>query len=417
MLFIGFDLEFGANACKVNINSQLGDPQPLYLYPDDSFVEIDHLEKTTGFFHIKSGGIITVFCEHEFDGRPGKRLEVTCVKDNIFKPKGKPQVEIGLIKCSKKMVGSTRRIKDTSRTCLGGSGEMAEIGFYVGAVWKPIMEVCHNPADASSKWAHYIIDPMNSGFQKNVERDIKFSLGNSGFYESETKNKKGEKLKMKVDLFYKKEEQRNTFSSILPLGMKTAMELVPKTGDQYLARGHLAANVDQIFGAHQSGTFFFINVAPQWQSFNAGNWYSLEKQLRTFITGLGHRAEVYTGTHGIMKHKGVELYLYINKNTKKLPVPKIFYKIVIVHSLKKAIVFIGVNNPLVTDRELKNEYKYCTDISNKLPMVFFTKDQRNNAKSGVMTVCEIGDFLNNLKMKNEGPNIAKKVRQFGLLEI
>ena len=74
----------------------------------------------------------------------------------------------------------------------------------------------------------------------------------------------------------------------------------------YLARGHLAPNADFLTYAWQveqhlplptpacqhlhtalssafsgqDATFTFIDVAPQWQSFNAGNWLDLENGVR-----------------------------------------------------------------------------------------------------------------------------------------
>lgn len=49
------------------------------------------------------------------------------------------------------------------------------------------------------------------------------------------------------------------------------------TTSQFLARGHLAAKTDFIYATGQRATFYFINAAPQWQPFNAGNWNWLEQ--------------------------------------------------------------------------------------------------------------------------------------------
>lgn len=49
------------------------------------------------------------------------------------------------------------------------------------------------------------------------------------------------------------------------------------TSQQFLARGHLAAKSDFVFATAQRATFYFINCAPQWQPFNAGNWNNLEQ--------------------------------------------------------------------------------------------------------------------------------------------
>ena len=51
-------------------------------------------------------------------------------------------------------------------------------------------------------------------------------------------------------------------------------------GDLYIARGHLAPNADFMNYPWQDATFTYIDVAPQWQSFNAGNWLDVENGIR-----------------------------------------------------------------------------------------------------------------------------------------
>lgn len=55
------------------------------------------------------------------------------------------------------------------------------------------------------------------------------------------------------------------------------------TSHQFLARGHLAAKSDYVFATGQRATFYFINAAPQWQPFNAGNWNWLEQVSLLFF--------------------------------------------------------------------------------------------------------------------------------------
>ena len=76
------------------------------------------------------------------------------------------------------------------------------------------------------------------------------------------------------------------------------------SGTNYFARGHLSPDAAFIEGAEQDATYFFFNVAPQFQSFNnvcftqnntiqnlyiliynsikilQGNWVALEKATR-----------------------------------------------------------------------------------------------------------------------------------------
>ncbi len=55
--------------------------------------------------------------------------------------------------------------------------------------------------------------------------------------------------------------------------------------DEYsmtLARGHLAPDAAFIYDAFQEATYYFINVAPQFQAFNNGNWKALEMKTRAY---------------------------------------------------------------------------------------------------------------------------------------
>ena len=63
----------------------------------------------------------------------------------------------------------------------------------------------------------------------------------------------------------------------------------------FLSRGHLAPNADFIFYSWQDSTYWFINVAPQWQSFNGAHWNQLENACRNFATDRGIDIVVYTG--------------------------------------------------------------------------------------------------------------------------
>ena len=45
-------------------------------------------------------------------------------------------------------------------------------------------------------------------------------------------------------------------------------------------QGHLAPDAAFVYQNLQDATYFYFNVAPQFQAFNNGNWKSLESSLR-----------------------------------------------------------------------------------------------------------------------------------------
>jgi len=86
-----------------------------------------------------------------------------------------------------------------------------------------------------------------------------------------------------VNHFYTRIQQQDTLEELL--GSRSLAEsYVEDTGDTYMVRGHLSPNADFVYYAMQDSTFFYIDVAPQWQDFNAGNWLAIENAVR-------HKAE------------------------------------------------------------------------------------------------------------------------------
>ena len=72
-------------------------------------------------------------------------------------------------------------------------------------------------------------------------------------------------------------------------------------------------------------TFYYINAAPQWQTFNSGNWLSVENSVRSLAEDQGRELVVYTGTNGVMRLKdeeGDEVDIFLYPEEGRLPVPK-----------------------------------------------------------------------------------------------
>lgn len=53
----------------------------------------------------------------------------------------------------------------------------------------------------------------------------------------------------------------------------------------YMAKGHLAPDAAFIYDAEQDATYYFANVAPQYQPFNNGNWKAMEGAIRDYADG------------------------------------------------------------------------------------------------------------------------------------
>lgn len=101
--------------------------------------------------------------------------------------------------------------------------------------------------------------------------------------------------------------------------------------------------------------------------------------------------EVYTGTHGVIKLNGSEIYL--DADNAKVPVPKIFYKMLIDHAKDSGVVIVGVNNPHASLEEILDDYIVCVDVSDEIKYI---KWRPKDIRRGYSYACEVNDFLENV---------------------
>jgi len=202
---------------------------------------------------------------------------------------------------------------------------------------------------------------------------------------------------MSVNNLYTKNVQRQTIGGLLG-STELVDQYIDPTTDYFLARGHLSAKADYVYGSQHRATFHFVNASPQWQTFNAGNWKRLESSVRAYADKKKLDLVVYTGTYGVATLPNVngietELFLFVDSNNNKaIPVPKFFWKAVYDPKNQAGVVFVGINNPYISDP--KGDYLICTDICSKISWVNW--DQRN-IKRGYSYCCEVGDFNSTVK--------------------
>lgn len=259
--------------------------------------------------------------------------------------------------------------------------------------WIPIYEICHDNKTASTLWTHHQLTPKSQHFQRSVDR-VSFLKGN--FYKGLSPN-----------TLYSKYDQRITIGKILG-SITIAEDIISADSDLFLARGHLAAKSDFIFGTDQTLTFYYINVAPQWQSFNGGNWLAIEHGVKKFIEKRNIDTDLFTGTYGIFTYpdvRGKEQQIYLawdkKKENRRIPVPRFYYKVIIAEEIEAGIVFIGVNHPYLTMKQIKNEYILCPDVSAKVNYINW---DRNNITAGYSYACSVNEFV---KVVTDLPSLPK----------
>lgn len=354
-------------------------------------------QQSDGRVNIRRGDQAEVHCTESFREPFESRnnLLIRCFRNQTFLVDGK-RVQFNELTCSSYPDHIARR---TGRTCNNGTATLAEIGFVLQNkrfMW--IMNVCVNENIENTYYTQYRLGPANNGHQRSFARPS-FIVGD--FFSKDLR---------RVNTLYTRRMQRVTFGRLL--GEAAAAPLFNETLYVFLARGHMMAKADNIFGAHQRGTFYYINVAPQWQSFNAGNWLVVENAVREYVAKQQLNVQVYTGTYGVLSLPDcggypVEIYLDINNSTHnncsghgpipnekgRLPVPLFYYKIVLDLNDKRGVVFIGLNNPHATVEEIRlGKYDLCPDVSDRITWME-NKWNRTNILTGYSYACDVNSFV------------------------
>lgn len=331
-----------------------------------------------GYLEVPYGYAIQLFCPDSFLA-PFERLQsikAYCVGGQNFRVEKQDFILFNLkhLQCKSWPKYSARR---TGSTCNGGTS-LIEIGFQVEGGFLQMMDVCHDEVDEVTRYVHHKLTPYSSEYQRGIDRP-KFTEGD--FYQGKN-----------VDQIYTQVQQQEMFREILGEGSDQYFD-IPK--NMFLARGHMSAKVDHIYGNQQRATFLFINAAPQWQTFNAGNWERVEGSVRKWVSSNGMYVDCYTGVWGVSSlpdYNGIEqeLFMTFDESEKGLiPVPKLYFRVVIEPSTKKGIVLIGVNNPHISIEKILEEYVLCEDVSDKITWINWTKD---NVLLGYSYACEVQEF-------------------------
>lgn len=368
----------GTHGCLININKHLSNPQPLLIVPEKNQFYLP--QNKLGEILLQPNEQIELFCSERFLF-PASNLNtiiVSCIENDIVLHDKSP-IDFKSIKCKSHAFHTARQ---TYQSCYNDS-YLIQIGFNLSNErFLDIIDVCYNTALETTLYTHHIQMPQNIGFQRSVPRP--HFIRGQFFKKTPQINKLFNKNKQKT--IFEQTLGHNNISKYLSEDKKSL----------FLVRGHLTPKVDFLFGSQQRATFWLINAAPQWQSFNSGNWERIEHGVRQLIADRNIIANIYTGTYGILAFNDVAgesspIFLsHDQHNNSVVPVPKLFYKIVLNLNLTSGVALIGVNNPFATSDEIEKDYVVCDDVADRL--LWFKWDRKNIVK-GYTYACEVDQFL------------------------
>lgn len=361
-----------ATTCEIKVNGDMPKPEPLLIQPNTKNFVLPYDKQ--GIIEISQGEELELFCNFGFKS-PATYFPnqiVKCLGNTTFSKDG-VIYDFKDFECVKQ--DPVYRARKVRKSCYN-DGIIVNVGFEVDKRFMKTFEVCHDMKTGQNYYARYNFVPGNYENEHGVARPEFFQ---GEFFPG-----------LNIDRLFK--SHRDIVAEIV--GSKELMlEYIPNGSETYLARGHISAKADFIFGPHQIATFFYINTAPQWQSFNGYNWVSVEDGSRRLAGNRNINLEIITGTHGVTTLKdinGIHQELYLGYPNKTIPVPKIYYRILIDKEHDSGIVLIGVNNPHLTLEEIKKDYVLCTDVSDKIDYIPWKKDSIYN---GYSYACEVDEFV------------------------
>jgi DNA/RNA endonuclease G (NUC1) len=367
-------------ACSVRIGQDTGNPQPLFIRPGTS--QWFHPADRRGVLELAVNQEIELACSGSFSTPTqigtvsGTQIRIACSGGTRFRFNN-ILYNFNEFTCRNWPTYVAQRRATTTR-CFN-QGTIVDIGFQVGTRFLRSFTSCHDPRTEENYYTEYQLTPAADGQERNVERP---NWAQGDFFPGKN-----------VDIMHTRNNQRSTIATIVGSSALAERYIEPTPSDVFLARGHMAAMTDFITANEQRSTFLFINSAPQWQTFNGFNWVSVEISSRRLASDRNIVLDTYTGTFGITQLRdtnNVNRRIFIDGRNNQIPVPQLYYKILVNRAAQSGVVLIGVNNPHLTLAEILSNYVICTDVSSRINYVSW---QRTNLSRGYGYACDVNDFL------------------------
>ncbi|XP_063823740.1 uncharacterized protein LOC135073485 [Ostrinia nubilalis] len=373
------NLRNARSGCTFRVNGDLGQPQPVYIYRNEFLMPTGN----TGEIHVNTGDEIRIACTgsgrtivHPQLSTTVSTATATCVSDNIIFGSGwlGANGAFGDLICSS---NAYHEAQYTGETCFNNN-LVIRVGFIVDNVFHTWYRSCFDPVRLEVLYVWYEQTAAYAVHQTGVARPS-WLVG--GFFPG-----------VGINNLYTQVQQKAQIASIV--GDTLADQYV--TATQFLARGHLAAKSDFPLATGQRASFYFINAAPQWQPFNAGNWNFLEQDLRARIGQANYNAMIYTGTFGVSQLRDAnnvlqDIYLRDVGVSPQLPVPLYFYKVAYDAGRRLGTVFISINNPYYTAAEVRS-LQFCTDRCRNNNAFSWLRWQPDRIDIGYSFCCTVADF-------------------------
>ena len=223
------------------------------------------LEGTARIINLSEGQQVTISCLGTGNYMQATSLQLnpaTCVAGSNLQLADGTQYFYSQIGCLKQ----NKEVLIEQGTCANGPGTFIRNGWQFGADFISLFDMCH---DKNLALNYYTI---NTVYGRSANADDKAnsrpSFSQSVYYPG-----------LSVNTLYTQAEQTKTIAGIVGSDVLAGQYIVPNS-EYYLSRGHMAPDADFIDAASQDASYYFMNAAPQFQTFNNGNWKYIRKMFQ-----------------------------------------------------------------------------------------------------------------------------------------
>ncbi|XP_017772299.1 PREDICTED: uncharacterized protein LOC108559507 [Nicrophorus vespilloides] len=354
--------------CRANLGLSM---QPLFLNTQrDNFV---YPKQSSSGRYFEDGQEIVLFCPGEdnkisVNGQILESPEFTMRCDHQRFIYNSEYIDLNNVRCKDVNVGE---VMITGRTCARRFIEII-IGYTYEDSFLKAITVCFDDDRKQVLYSHVTVKKEIVSCQYNYPRS-RFHMDEE-FYGI-----------VEVESAYVRRREIEFVEGLLGRSLEQFRR-------NYMNRGHLTAKCDLVYGFLQVLTMHYVNVAPQWDSINAGNWESLERDVREYASVNSVDLEVYTGTHGQLSYpddggRKVDIYLARGRKGMAIPAPLYFWKVVYDPNTFRGVAFITANDYAELD-------KFCADICYKIDWIHWRKD---DLSLGYSFCCDVDDFRRTVK--------------------
>lgn len=382
--------------CAVNLDELSGKYPPLLLQ-DGNFIYPK--EQRTLYFDEDAN--LELYCHGDVKyenktyvsvtGLPKERsVTLVCTEGKFFY--AETEVSVEKARCNRKMEPYLIITKNSLCSPEGADGRTTgledlvrvQIGWKLGSNFVEQINVCHDESMYATIWTNHTITGQSIDLQDKDPGRPSFRADNKYQKRLYTWTSM-----TRINRMYSKRSQGKTVTKLLGSNIINAEPLIQTgtRGSNFFAKGHLAPDAAFIYNVQQDATYFYMNAAPQFQAFNNGNWKALEYNTRDLADRLGRDLAIHTGTYGTLSYPDVnknetQIYLYLAGETKYIPAPLYYWKVVEDPSTGTATAFIGLNDPHATAAP----QEFCNNVCEEMSWVDWSV---NELDKGYMYCCTV----------------------------